>query len=121
MSAKRKKRGGLSQVADIGDVQEFAARIKPSWVVCRSDGHNMRPFNVTMDENGNFLRTKRCTNCGYKRHYVISQGGHIAGAKAEYPEDYLMPKGTGRLDSEGRAVFRQRATEAEYRRKAQRG
>jgi hypothetical protein len=119
MATKRKTvKKQASQVADIGDVQEFAATVKKqAFIECRGDGHNMGPHNVTMDENGTFLRTRRCRKCGYLRHYVVS-GGHILNAKSEYPDGYLLPRGTGRLDADGRAVFREAAIEAEYRRKA---
>lgn len=116
----RRKKKPQPTVAEIGAVQEFASTIKQAWVVCRGDGHNMVRHDVQMDENGVFIRTRRCRSCGYKRHYVIDPGGHILTAKPEYPDGYLMPKGTGRLDSDGRAVFRQAAVEAEYRNKANR-
>lgn len=107
------------QIAELGAVEEFASSIKQAFVECRSDGHNMGPHDIKMDENGTYLRTRRCRRCGYKRNYVISNG-HILNATTQYPEDYLLPKGTGRLDSDGRAVFRAAAIEAEYRRKANR-
>lgn len=120
MAANRRKKQA-PPVAEVGDVEEFVSTIKQAWVDCRSDGHSMAKHDVQMDENGTFIRTRRCRSCGYKRHYVISGDGHILTTKAEYPNpDYLMPKGTGRLDSDGRAVFRQAALEAEYRRKANR-
>lgn len=118
--ATRRKKKPEQHTADVGDVQEFASTIKSAWVECRSDGHNMGKHNVTMDENGTFIRTRRCRRCGYKRHYVIDPSGHILDAKPEYPDGYLMPRGTGRLDTEGRAVFRQATLEAEYRSKANR-
>jgi hypothetical protein len=118
MAANRRKKQA-SPIAEVGDVQEFASTIKQAWVECRSDGHSMAKHDVQMDENGTYIRTRRCRRCGYKRHYVIS-GGHILNATSEYPDGYLMPKGTGRLDSDGRAVFREAAVEAEYRSKANR-
>lgn len=118
MATKRKSRKPQSLVAELGVVEDFAATVKQAFVICRSDGHNMGPHNVTIDENGTYLRTRRCRRCGYKRHYVIDRSGHILTAKAEYPDDYLLPKGTGRIDTDGRAVFRQATIETELRRKA---
>lgn len=108
------------QFAEVGDVQEFATTIKSAWVDCRSDGHDMRPFAVELTEAGNFLRTRKCRRCNTKRHQVIDRSGLILHTTVEYAEGYLMPKGTGRLDSEGRGVFRLAALEAEYDRKAAR-
>lgn len=109
-----------SQFADVGDVQEFATTIKSGWVECRSSGHDMRAFKVELTEEGNWLRTRKCRNCTAKRHQVIDSYGLILDTTMEYPEGYLLPKGTGRLDSEGRGVFRLASIRAEYERKAAR-
>lgn len=116
----RKNTTHTSQFAEVGDVQEFATTIKSAWVDCRSDGHDMRPFKVELTEAGNFLRTRKCRRCNTKRHQVIDRSGLILNTTVEYTEGYLMPKGTGRLDSEGRGVFRLAALEAEYGRKGAR-
>lgn len=101
-------------IASVGAVEEFASTIKSAWVECRSDGHDMRKFNVQLTEHNTFIRTRKCRRCGYLRHQVIDRSGHILNTTPEYPEGYLMPRGTGRLDSEGRAVFRGATVEAEY-------
>lgn len=100
--------------ADVGDVEAFASTIKSAWVDCRSDGHDMRKFNVELTEHNTFLRTRKCRRCGALRHQVITRSGHILNTTIEYPEGYLMPKGTGRLDADGRAVFRGATVESEY-------
>jgi hypothetical protein len=103
--------------AEIGDVEEFATTIKSTWVTCRSDGHDMRPLNVTMTEQNTFVRTRKCRNCGARRHQVIDRHGLILDTKIEYPEGYLLPPGTGRLDSEGRGIFRLAALQSDLERK----
>lgn len=108
------------QFAEVGDVQDFATTIKSTWIVCRSDGHDMRPFNVKTTESGGFERTRKCRRCGAKRTQVIDKYGLILSTDFEYPEGYLLPPGTGRLDSEGRGVFRLAAIEAEVAAKAAR-
>jgi hypothetical protein len=106
-------------IADVHDVQDFAATIKSAWVQCRSDGHDMRPLDVQITESNDYLRVKRCRRCGTERHQVINRFGIILHTRMEYPEGYQMEKGTGRLDSEGRGVFRAMAIETEFRRKTQ--
>lgn len=109
---KQKKTG--NRIAELGDVEEFATTIKPTWVECRSDGHDMRKFDVQLTEHNTYIRTRKCRRCTYKRHQVVDREGRILNTTPEYPDGYLMPKGTGRLDSEGRAVFRAAVIEAEY-------
>lgn len=102
------------QFADVGDVQEFATTIKTQWVKCRSDGHDMRPFDVDQTDDNTRTRIRKCRNCGAFRHQVIQRGsGMILNTTIEYPPGYLLPPGTGRLDSEGRGVFREMALDAE--------
>jgi hypothetical protein len=120
MAVRRSRKKQGPAIADPADVEEFATTIKMAWVECRSDGHSMIPHDVTMNEQGSYVRTRRCRRCGYKRHYVIDQGGFLVSTSSEYPDGYLMPKGTGRLDSEGRAIFRQATVQHEYERKANR-
>lgn len=100
-------------VADVGDVQEFASGLNSKQIQCRSDGHDMRPFDVEAYDGG-WKRTRRCRRCGALRVQVLDSHGLILDTKMKYKEGYQMPRGTGRLDSEGRGVFRAAAVEAEY-------
>lgn len=96
-----------SQIASLDDVQEYAAGIPSKWVECREGGHQMGTHLARLTEDGgSFLRVKRCRRCSTKRTQVLSLKGLILHTEYEYPEGYTLPKGTGRIDSDGRGHFR---------------
>jgi hypothetical protein len=100
-------------VADVGDVEEFAAGLNSKQIECRSDGHDMRKHDVEPFDGG-WKRTRKCRRCGALRIQILDSRGLILGTKMKYKDGYQMPKGTGRLDSEGNGVFRAVVIEAEF-------
>lgn len=95
--------------ASIGDVQEYLSTAKVAWINCRSKGHNMLDHDVKSDEETNvYLVTLRCSRCYTKRHEVVNMTtGEVLSSKYDsWPEGYLLPKGTGRMDSEARGLVR---------------
>lgn len=97
------------QFAALGDVEEYIANAKVAWVQCRTKGHNMADHDVKEDDNDNvFVVVYRCTRCYTKRDEVVnSETGEVLSSKYyNHPEDYLLPKGTGRLDKNGRGLIR---------------
>lgn len=107
-------------IADVDDVQEFASTIRESWVNCRAYGHDWRPFKVEQTENNTFVVIRKCRQCSGTRTQVIDRYGLIINTEYKLPDGYQMPRGTGRLDSEGRGVFRLSAITAEFARYARR-
>lgn len=97
------------RVADRGDVQEYLSGAKVAWVQCRTKGHNMADHDVkeNMEDNA-FVVIYRCTRCYTKRDEVVhSVTGEVLSSKYyNHPDGYLLPKGTGRLDAEGRGLIR---------------
>lgn len=95
------------QIADLGDVEEYVANAKGAWLQCRSKNHNMLDHDVALGENGTFIVTLRCSRCHTKRDEVIDSQGIILSARYhDHPEGYLLPRGTGRLNSEARGMIR---------------
>lgn len=97
------------QVAAIGDVEDYIANAKVAWIKCRTKGHNMDDHDVKEDtDNRVFIVVNRCTRCYTKRDEVVNMdtGEVLSSRYYNHPEDYLLPKGTGRLDKEGRGLIR---------------
>lgn len=98
-----------NQIADLGDVEEYLSRAKVAWVQCRTKGHNMADHDVKFDEDDSvFIVVFKCSRCQTKRDETVnSETGEVLTSKYyNHPEDYLLPKGTGRLDRQGRGLIR---------------
>lgn len=108
-----------SQVASADALQEHAATHPAKWNECRERGHAMSltwaGLSDLTEEEGAYLRTLRCSRCGTKKHQVLDSEGVVLSSEYEYPEGYTLPKGTGRVDSGGRGIFRLAATLAKIR------
>lgn len=97
------------QFAALGDVEEYLSTAKVAWLQCRSKGHNMLDHDVKLDEEANaFIVTLRCSRCYTKRDEVVNyETGELLSSKYHnHPDGYLLPKGTGRMDSQGRGLIR---------------
>lgn len=99
--------------ASLEAVEDWVFENKAAHLDCRVKGHNMAYPHVTENENGTFTQTERCRRCGTKRHELVDVEGYTLWTKmSDYPEGYLLPKGTGRIDQAGRAVLRRRRINA---------
>jgi len=106
MATKRKP---APQFADIGDIQEYISKAKVAWVQCRTKGHNMTDHDVKFNEEENeFKVILRCSRCYTKRSETVdATTGEVLSSKYhDHPEDYLLPRGTGRLGKDGRGLLR---------------
>lgn len=95
--------------ADLGDVEQYVSEAKVAWLQCRSKGHNMADHDVKFVEEDNaYVVILRCSRCYTKRHETVnSETGEVLFSKyTDHPEGYLLPKGTGRMDAQGRGIIR---------------
>ena len=98
-----------TKFADLGDVEEWQSQAKVAWIRCRSKGHNMDDHDVKLDEKANaYIVILRCTRCYTERHEVVNcDTGEVLTSKYDkHPDGYLLPKGTGRIDAQGRGLIR---------------
>lgn len=96
-----------SHVTDLGDIEEYVSKASSSWLQCRTKGHNMLDHDVKLNESDDYLVTLRCSRCHTKRHEVVNSDGLILSSFYDsHPEGYLLPKGSGRMDAEGRGIIR---------------
>lgn len=99
------------QTAALGDVEQYVGEAKVAWLQCRSKGHNMLDHDVKLDEvDGElvFIVILRCSRCYTKRHETVdNRTGEVLFSKyTDHPDGYLLPRGTGRLDKQGRGIIR---------------
>lgn len=91
--------------ADTGEVEEFAAGLKETFLYCRELGHNWKPYTAASGEGGGFVRTLRCVRCRTRRVQELNSRGAIISNHYEYAEGY-QAKGLGRIVGEGRDMLR---------------
>lgn len=94
--------------ADPGEVADFAAELKETFLYCRELNHNWRPYTAgkrRAKDGGGFVRTLRCVRCKTLKHQEIDARGMIERSHYEHPEGYLH-KGMGRIVGEGRGMLR---------------
>lgn len=99
-------------------VEQHAATTPTAWWECRDTGHAfVKHWAGYGPDEKSFLRIRRCRNCKTKKTQVLDLDGYILASEYEYPEGYTLPKGTGRLGADGRAIYRQGniVTEIEHR------
>ena len=78
-------------------------------IACRTNGHAWRDATVS-HRPGLYTIHQRCTrNCGCWREADMNEQGYlVSGWHATYPKNgrYLLPKGSGRIGHDGRAMAR---------------
>lgn len=103
-----------AKIAALDDVADFAAQIPDEYLQCRITRRHIpdpsSPYHVAKwdrkkkeyDEQG------PCIICGLPVHIVWSDDGDVVRSGPDYTDhpDYLMPKGTGRLDRNGYKLLR---------------
>jgi len=97
--------------ADPKEVAAWSEDLPDSFIMCRDMGHTWRPFRARFnpEENG-YDRVLRCGRCKTERTQTISMSGLILSGGYSYPEGYQAPKGTGRIDGNGRGALRLEST-----------
>jgi hypothetical protein len=89
------------------DVEEWVFQNKAVHVDCRVKGHNWSYPHAVENEDGTFSQTEKCRRCQTKRTELVDADGYTLNVKCtDYPEGYLLPRGTGRMDRDGRAILR---------------
>lgn len=102
--ATRRRR--IVSEADASEVEQFAASLKESYLLCRELGHNWRPHTARyLADQRAYERSLRCSRCYTERRQVLTGSGHIVGSSYVHPEGYLH-KGLGRIVGEGRDALR---------------
>lgn len=94
-------------VADYESATAWAQEMDDKYLLCRDMGHTWQPFTASFDTSMScYLRVLRCRRCRTERHQSLSMRGAIIGSNYVYPEGYVAPQGTGRIDSDGRSALR---------------
>ncbi|MFD4858492.1 hypothetical protein [Streptomyces atratus] len=107
-------------IADVDDVRAFAATLPAKFLRCRDLGHNMGPHDAYPLEGGGYERILKCRSCKAKRLYLLDEDFSIINTSYDYPDGYLAERGTGRIDRDGRCVFRGAAVLADIETLSQR-
>lgn len=109
MQFKLSKTKGVS--ADPKVVAAWSAELSDAYIQCRDMGHRWAPYTAKFDEVMNaYRRVLRCSRCKAKRAQHIGLSGLILGGTYDYPPGYQTPKGTGRIDGNGRGALRLEST-----------
>ena len=90
--------------AKVGEIADWAADLKESFLYCREMGHNWRPYSAGRYRDGGFKRVLRCVRCKTKREQEISNRGAVMSNQYIYPEGYSCE--FGRIVGDGRGMLR---------------
>lgn len=102
----RRKRRIVADEADAGEVEQWVAHLKQSWLLCRELGHTWKPFTARfVIEQRAYERSLRCSRCATERREVLDSSGHKVSSQYVHPDGYLH-KGLGRITGEGRDALR---------------
>jgi hypothetical protein len=97
--------------ADPKAVADWSSGLPDSYVLCRDMGHTWRPFRATFNQDMNaYDRTLRCGRCRTERQQVIGLNGLILSGGYNYPDGYLSPSGSGRINGQGKGALRLEST-----------
>ena len=99
----------MSDFADPERISEQVSVWTQGQVRCRAyNNHAWSPYTVTEHpRTGVYSVTQRCSRCRNRRRQTLSAQGYVLQRwRMVYGQGYLLPKGTGRVDDDGRAVLR---------------
>ena len=97
--------------ADAREVEGWSRNLPEDYLLCRDLGHLWRPSRAHFVPADNVIeRTMRCGRCKTERTQELSPTGHILSGRYDYAEDYLAPKGQGRLGTAARDSIRLEST-----------
>lgn len=108
---------GKPQTVDRAYVREYLAKLtSPAHAKCRGKGHAFpdKGKNSSPDPQDNSIveRVVKCRRCKVVRTEILhldheNRTAYLFSVKlSEYPEDYLMERGHGRMDADANAVIR---------------
>jgi hypothetical protein len=81
----------------------WAHDLPATFLLCRDIGHSWRPFTAEyVAADRQYRRTLRCSRCKADRVQRLSTSGHVESTHYEYPDDYLLPSGSGSYDTSTR-------------------
>lgn len=109
----RTRKAAPAAPAALDDVAEFAKGLSDTKLLCRvNNRHIADPRSTTVrrptKNDPSYEMTGPCIICGQpvKRQYDEFFGRvRTSGPSIDYDDDYLMPKGSGRISAEGRQVL----------------
>lgn len=89
-------------------VEQWVADAPTEFLVCRAlNRHAPTDFTATPLKGGGFEVVLRCTRCRTLIRQTWDRQGTVIAAESEYPDGYLLPPGSGRVDEETRPIIRQ--------------
>lgn len=95
--------------ADPQEVAELAQDMPDAHIDCRTFGHDFsKPFSAKRYDDGSFDRIRRCPRCHVLKIWELDRFGRpVKSPRLDYSEteDYLLPKGTGRLTGHARSAI----------------
>jgi hypothetical protein len=101
-----------SDVANLDDVAEFAKSLPTRYLICRvNNRHIADPDQTTVDrptrDDPRWIVKGPCLICKQpvRKRYDEEYGRVSTTAAVGYKDDYLRPKGSGRIDANGRRIL----------------
>lgn len=95
------------KIATVNQVEEFASGLSDNFLECRDGGHKYKYTDYKpVGRSGAFSRRKFCPNCKFDIDQDFDRNGMLVSQKPRYPEGYLAPKGSGRVDRYGKGRMR---------------
>lgn len=93
--AERARRQSVSS-----ELTSWAGSLPAPFLLCRDIGHSWRPYTAEyVAADRQYRRTLRCARCKADRVQRLSTSGHVESTHYEYPDDYLLPTGSGSYDT----------------------
>jgi hypothetical protein len=103
-------------------VEDWVATASAEARKCRDRGHHRwgdDPYDVEGNRRKGFIRYYKC-KCKALLAQYLDADGLVVDSKIQYPDGYLLPKGSGRLSRQDRGLIRLTNIEEQQRRIAMR-
>lgn len=95
----------MTEKKTIQKLRDIAKRYPENMLACRDHGHSWKPLEAAWLQDGRIERVLACERCEAHRVQFMDKDGYILGGHYDYADGYPMV-GVGRLDTDGRAIFR---------------
>lgn len=108
----RSEPDGVRKLRSIQDAEDFdldaaLSNLQDEYIQCRDFGHSWRPFTARWLSKQNAYESQlQCQRCKTIRTRWLSRTGSQLSGGYEYPDNYLMPHGAGRLTGTDRDKIR---------------